>query len=334
MKPNIKTIAVLGTGAWGTALAYLLANNGHTVNLWGVDALELEDLTTNHKNSRYFPDISLPQNIKIFADLEIALADADFVIAVVPSHVFSATLEKIQNSWPKEKTLKLAWGTKGLTEKQQLLHEVVEQKFGKIPMTVISGPSFAKEVIHGLPTAITVASNNEDFANTLASSLHSDAFRAYTSKDIVGVEIAGAVKNVLAIAVGMSDGMKFGANSRAALITRGLAEIKRLSSALGGKTETLMGLSGLGDLVLTCTDNESRNRRFGLSLGAGSTPDAAEKSIGQTVEGRTNAKEIYLLAKKHHIEMPISEQVYKILYENLSPREAVVSLLKRARKEE
>jgi len=334
MKPNIKTIAVLGTGAWGTALAHLLANNGHTVQLWGVDALELEDLTTNHKNSRYFPDISLPSRVEIFSDLKLALANADFVISIVPSHAFSSVLKKIKSNWPTNKPLKLAWGTKGLTEKQQLLHEVVEETFGKIAMATISGPSFAKEVIHGLPTAITVASNNEDFANTLASCLHSDAFRAYTSKDLIGVEVAGAVKNVLAIAVGMSDGMKFGANSRAALITRGLAEIRRLSLALDGKAETLMGLSGIGDLVLTCTDNESRNRRFGLSLGAGSTPDAAEKSIGQTVEGRVNAKEVYLLAQKHQIEMPISEQVYKILYENLSPREAVVSLLKRARKEE
>jgi glycerol-3-phosphate dehydrogenase (NAD(P)+) len=216
-----------------------------------------------------------------------------------------------------------------------LLHEVVAEVFSpQTPAAFLSGPSFAKEVAAGLPTAVTIASSQPDFANHLADILHSERFRTYTSSDLIGVEVGGAVKNVMAIAAGIADGLGFGANTRAALITRGLTEIIRLGVKLGGKPETFMGLAGLGDLLLTCTDNQSRNRRFGLALGQGKDKATAIQEIGQEIEGALAAKETFLLAKKYGIEMPITEQTYKVLYEGLAPLAAVQNLLAREQKAE
>jgi glycerol-3-phosphate dehydrogenase (NAD(P)+) len=252
---------------------------------------------------------------------------------VVPSHAFRETLTRLT---PRLKPhMRIAWATKGLEpESGKLLHEVAEEIVGARPAAVISGPTFAREVAAGLPTAVTVASATPQFAADLASRLHSDTFRAYTSDDVIGVEVGGAVKNVLALAAGIADGLGFGANTRAALITRGLAEIMRLGVALGGKRETFMGLAGLGDLVLTCTDDQSRNRRLGLALARGTSLSDALREIGQIVEGVATAREVMRLAKAHGIEMPISEQVHCVLHEGKNPRAAVQSLLQREQKAE
>lgn len=328
-----KPIAVFGTGSWGTALAMLLGNNGYEVYLWGCDAYELRDLKENRRNQRYLEDIKIPDNIHVTDDIAEVFKYCDDSIVVVPSHAFESFLKLIHPFVYNDPKKRVAWGTKGLGSNHKLLHEIAEEVLGKKSFAIISGPSFAKEVAHSFPTAVTVASKDKQFAEDLASYLHSSTFRTYLSDDVVGVEMSGTVKNVLAIAIGIAVGMGLGANARAALMTRGLAELTRLGLILGGKQSTFMGLAGVGDLILTCTDDQSRNRRFGLSIGKGVSRIEAEQSIGQVVEGIANAKEVYLLAKSKNIEMPIIEQVYKILYENLSPQDALKVLLSRSRKE-
>ena len=236
----------------------------------------------------------------------------------------------------KRQGIQIAWATKGFnSDNGSLLHKVVADIFSEqTPAALLSGPSFAAEVAADLPTAITIASPQPDFAALLADILHSERFRTYTNSDLIGVEVGGAVKNVMAIAAGIADGLGLGANTRAALITRGLNEIIRLGVKLGGKQETFMGLAGLGDLILTCTDNQSRNRRFGLALGQGKDRAEAIQEIGQEIEGISAAKETFLLAKKHGVDMPITEQTYKVLYEGLAPLEAVQNLLAREQKAE
>jgi len=256
------------------------------------------------------------------------------ILVVVPSHAFRAILLAMQ---PHLRTdARLMWATKGLESGSgKLLHRVVEEVLGEAQtMAVVSGPTFAREVAVGLPTALTVASKDADYAHFVAERLHSNTFRAYTSSDVPGVEVGGAVKNVLAIAAGISDGLGFGANARSALITRGLAEIMRLGDALGGQHETFMGLAGLGDLVLTCTDDQSRNRRLGLALGRGNTLEAALADIDQVVEGVQTAREVHDLALSQGVEMPITEQVHAVLYEACAPKAAVHALLTREQKAE
>jgi glycerol-3-phosphate dehydrogenase (NAD(P)+) len=251
----------------------------------------------------------------------------------VPSHAFREVLQQIKPFLTEQH--RLAWGTKGLEKgSRKLLHQIVAEEGINVPIAAVSGPTFAGEVARDLPGAITVASKDPQFARELATALHSKNFLAYTSDDVIGVEIGGAAKNVLAIAAGIADGMGFGTNTRAALITRGLNEIMHLGVALGGQRETFMGLSGLGDLVLTCSDDQSRNRRFGLALGKGLDPEQAKKEIAQVIEGIGTSETIYTLAKDNNVEMPITEQVYKVLHEDLSPREAVRVLMDRAPKPE
>lgn len=325
-------LAVLGAGAWGTALALQLANNGHDIHLWEFDKRLVKILKEERHNSVYLPGIALPENIFIYDDILEAIKDIQDIFLVVPSHAFHGTLLTIDGYLTDG--ARLAWGTKGFTQGNQLLHSAVADVFGEIPMAIVSGPTFAKEVAMGLPTAITVAANNNDFAKDIAQHLHSDSFRVYTSDDIAGVEVGGAIKNVLAIAVGIADGMGFGANARCALITRGLAELSRLGVALGAKQETLMGLSGLGDLVLTCTDDQSRNRRFGIAIGQGADKRTAVDAIGQVVEGIVATRATYELAQQHGIDMPITEQIFNILYRHANPEEAAQAILGRSRKSE
>ncbi len=330
----MSSIAVLGAGSWGTALAVLLSRNGHRCVLWGHDPDHVERLAARRANEQYLPGIEFPAALEVCGDLAMAVQTADIVLLAVPSHAFHALLRSFSPLIGVG--VGVAWATKGLElSSGRLLHEVVEDELGTDrPAAVLSGPTFAAEVAAGLPTAITVASKHEGFAAKLAARLHNDAFRAYTSDDIIGVQLGGSTKNVLAIAAGVSDGLGFGANARAALITRGLAELMRLGMALGGRAETLMGLSGLGDLILTATDNQSRNRRFGLGLGAGKTSAETIAAIGQEIEGVATTKLIYRLAHRHGIDMPITEQVYRILYEALPPLEAVRNLLLRGQKAE
>lgn len=329
-----KNIALLGAGSWGTALAILAARNGCQVLLWGHNPDHIAALAQDRENKQFLSGLVFPENLKVTSSLADCAAFSDLLLVCVPSHAFKDILIKIKPHLSNQ--VKIAWATKGFNaDDGSLLHEVVADIFGThTPAAILSGPTFAREVAADLPTAITIAANQSDFAHQLADRLHGGRFRTYTSSDVIGVEVGGAVKNVLAIAAGIADGLGFGANTRAALITRGLTEIIRLGVQLGGKPDTFMGLAGLGDLLLTCTDNQSRNRRFGLALGLGKDRKDAIAEIGQEIEGVFAAKETYLLAQKHGIEMPITEQTYKVLYEGLAPLTAVQNLLAREQKSE
>ncbi len=326
-------LTVLGAGSWGTALAILAAGNGLRVDLWSHLPEQARRLADERCNSEFLPGIPFPEGLRPDADLAACLEGADEVLVVVPSHAFRQVVESAAPLLPAGASL--SWATKGLEPGSgRLLHQVAEEILGTRSLAIVSGPSFAGEVARGLPTAITVASPDPDHARRLAGYLHSDSFRPYTSDDLVGLEIGGSAKNVMAIAAGISDGLGFGANSRAALITRGLAEIMRLGEALGARRETLIGLGGLGDLVLTCTDDQSRNRRMGLALARGLSVEQARAEIGQEVEGVGTAREIRRLARQHGVEMPITEQTYQVLYHALEPAAAVRNLLGRAFKAE
>jgi glycerol-3-phosphate dehydrogenase (NAD(P)+) len=291
-------------------------------------------LAKDRQNKRYLPDHSFPVNLAVTSDLTEVAAFSNLILVCVPSHAFKKTLLELKPYLSS--AIKIAWASKGFNpDDGSLLHEIVAEIFtAQTPAAILSGPTFAHEVADNLPTAITIASSQSGFAKQLSYILHGGQFRTYTSTDVVGVEVGGAVKNVLAIAAGIADGLGFGANTRAALITRGLNEIIRLGVELGGKQETFMGLAGLGDLILTCTDNQSRNRRFGLALGLGKGRVTAIQEIGQEIEGISAARETFLLAKKYAIDMPITEQTYKVLYEDLAPRTAVQNLLAREQKAE
>jgi glycerol-3-phosphate dehydrogenase (NAD(P)+) len=327
-------ITVLGAGSWGTALAMLLARNGHRVFLWDRDAEHIRAMCERGVNQRYLPGIELPEGLQPVDDLHSALQAADYILVVVPSAGFREVLKKTRAHLGT--TFKLIWGSKGLEPGSgKFLHQIVDEELPEhSDIAAVSGPSFAKEVARGLPTAVTVASKNTDYATRVAELLHCRRFRAYTSEDVVGVELGGSIKNVLAIAAGISDGLGYGANARAALITRGLAEIMRLGNCLGGQRETFMGLAGVGDLVLTCTDDQSRNRRLGLALGRGIERDKAVAEIGQAVEGLHTAKELDALADRCGVEMPITRQVKRVLFDSEPPVSAVDALLSRDAKPE
>jgi len=327
-------ISVFGAGSWGTALAIQAARNGNPTLLWGHNPGHIQHLTQDRQNTRYLAGLSFPDHLSLSSSIKEAVQYSDILLISVPSHAFKDTLIKIKPFVNEQ--VKIAWATKGFAPNSgEFLHQTVAHIFGdNTPAAVLSGPSFAKEVAADLPTAVTIAATQQGFANELAEIMHSPHFRTYTTTDIISVQVGGAVKNVLAIAAGIADGIGFGANTRAALVTRGIAEISRLNTALGGQQETLMGLSGLGDLILTCTDNQSRNRRFGLALGQGKDRAEAIKEIGQEVEGISAARETFHLAKKHNIDMPITEQIYRVLYDGLAPLSAVQNLLQRDQKAE
>lgn len=323
-------IAVVGAGSWGTALALQFARVGCDVRLGGLFEIDLlEAMVEERENKRYLPDVKFPANLTAHPDLADCIDGARDILVVVPSHGLRDTLTKIKPMLGPDS--RICWATKGFElSTGKLPHQVAAEVLGPdFPVAVLSGPTFAKEVGAGLPSAMTIASNNADFAQSLAHAISSDNFRAYTSDDIIGVEVGGAVKNALAIGAGMSDGLGFGANTRIALINRGLVELMRLGVALGAKKETFMGLAGMGDLVLTCTDNLSRNRRMGLALAAGKTIEEAQEEIQQVVEGVKAAKAVHEVAEELGIEMPIVNQVYRILYEGLAPRKAVETLMRR-----
>jgi len=328
------SIAVLGAGSWGTALALRLATNNNDTRLWGHDPEFMETLSRDRQNRHFLPGFPFPENLTIETDLSQAVQQGRDVLLVVPSHAFREVLTRLAPALDAHS--RIAWATKGLEYGSgKFMSEVFEEVLGTAyPAAVVSGPTFAQEVAAGLPTALTVASNNPVFANDMANRLHGDSMRVYTSDDMVGVQLGGTVKNVLAIASGITDGLQLGANSRAALITRGLAEIIRLGDAMGARRETLMGLAGVGDLILTCTDDLSRNRRLGLALGKGTDIDLALQEIGQVVEGFNTAGEVMQLAKRYKVDMPISEQVYRVLHEHLQPADAVRNLLRREVKPE
>ncbi|BAP58725.1 NAD(P)H-dependent glycerol-3-phosphate dehydrogenase [Candidatus Tachikawaea gelatinosa] len=330
------SISIIGAGSYGTALAITLAkNNQYPIFLWGHNKMHLKQLEKNRCNQLCFPEIFFPDNLIVESDLSKIVDISPTLIIVVPSYAFSSILKKIKPLLKRES--KILWATKGLEQGTGLLlHDVAKKILGNmIPLAIISGPTFAKELALGLPTAISLASFNENFAEYLQKKLYCGKnFRIYKNSDCIGVQVGGIVKNIIAIGAGISDSIGFGANARTALITRGLAEMSRLGIALGAKSNTFMGMAGLGDLVLSCTDDQSRNRRFGKLLGKGNSTYTAKKIIGQVIEGYQSTKEVWMLSQNLKIDMPITEQIYQILYSNKSVQEAVLNLLQRKQKEE
>lgn len=327
-------ISVYGAGSWGTALALQLARNGIDVLLWDFNPEHIAAYDKARENTRYLPGISFPDNLKCSASVDELVKHSTDQLIVIPSHGFRDLLRLLKLKISKQHAI--IWATKGLeVGSGKMLHEVLIEELGnEVAHGLVSGPTFATEVAKGLPSAMTSAASTEILAARMASAFQGGNYRVYTSDDVLGVELGGAVKNVLAIAAGISDGLGFGANARAAIITRGLAEIMRLADKMGAKNETIMGLSGVGDLVLTCTDNQSRNRRLGLALGKGKDLDGAIKEIGQAVEGAKTSQSIHLLAERAGVEMPICESVHKVLYAGLPPEQAVKELLGRELKAE
>jgi glycerol-3-phosphate dehydrogenase (NAD(P)+) len=329
-----RPIAVLGAGSWGTALAIQFARAGRPTRLWAHDADHVARMQRARLNERYLPDSRFPDLLTVIEDLDVALGEEADALIAVPSHGLRGMLETLAaRPVPPQR---LAWATKGFEQHSGLLpHQVARAVFGEaVPMAVLSGPTFAREVAAGLPTAMVVAASEEAFAVSLARSISSERFRAYLSTDLVGVETGGAVKNALAIGAGICDGLGFGANTRIALITRGLSEMTRLGLALGARKDTFMGLAGMGDLVLTCTDNESRNRRMGLALAQGQDIGQAQRDIGQVVEGVFAAGAVRAVALRHEVDMPIVEQICRVLYEGAAARVAVTALMGRQLKSE
>ncbi|MCW0456752.1 NAD(P)H-dependent glycerol-3-phosphate dehydrogenase [Xanthomonas sacchari] len=334
MRDNVKKkIAVLGAGSWGTALASLTARHGYPTVLWGRDAVVAEAIGQRHENPRYLPGIALPEGLQATTDLAAAIDGADWILVVVPSHAFTETLRQLAPLRPAQAGV--AWATKGFEPGSgRFLHEVAQEILGEdVPLAVVTGPSFAKEVALDLPTAVTVH-GDAAFAQQVADAMHGPTFRAYTGDDMVGAELGGAMKNVLAVATGVADGMELGLNARAGLITRGLNEMLRLAAAIGAKPETLMGLAGLGDLVLTCTGDLSRNRRLGLALGRGQPLQEAVRAIGQVVESVQTADEVMRQAERHGIDLPISNAVRAVLHGELTPAVGLQQLLAREQKPE
>ncbi len=326
-------VAVLGAGSWGTALAAVLARNGAGVTLWGRDPAAIAQMAATRRNARYLPELELPQQLALSSDLRASVAGAGVVLIVTPSHAFADLLDAIAPHFADGAGL--AWATKGFDPPSgRFLHELVAERLPGAPAAIVTGPSFAREVAQGLPTAVTVHSTTATFAQQVAQLLHSTHFRAYTGNDVIGAELGGAMKNVLAVATGVADGMQLGLNARAGMITRGLNEMLRLGAAIGARPETLMGLAGLGDLVLTCTGDLSRNRRLGLALGRGVALAQAVAEIGQVVESLETVDTIMRLAHSHGVELPIAGGVQRVLHEEITPAEALRQLLAREQKPE
>ncbi len=324
--------AVLGAGSWGTALAMHLSRSGHTTSLWAHSKQHTADMLASRENARYLPGIAFPSSLDITSDLEKAMHDANVIVLATPSNAFEEILYAIK-SYIKPHQLLLS-ATKGLTEHGGFMSELAQDVLPNVRYALLSGPSFAKEVATYLPTTVIIASNDSDCAHILAHAVSKNLFRVYTSSDLIGAQIGGAVKNILAVAVGISDGMGFGSNARAALITRGLGEMKHLCLKAGGELKTVMGLAGLGDLVLTCTDNQSRNRRLGMAIGQGKSIQEAQQEIGQVVESISTSALIQTLIKRYAIDMPITEQVFELLHRGLDPKKAVNNLFSRSLKAE
>ncbi len=327
-------IAILGAGAWGTALAVALAAR-HRISLLARDPSAAAGLAGSRRNARYLPDVVLPAAIEPTADFDAALAGAGLVLIATPVAGLRDSLRRLKAA-PGAKVVPVVWACKGFEAGTALLpHQLVAEELGAGRIcAALSGPSFAEEVAKGKPTALTLAAANEAFARDMARELHQPVLRVYYTDDIAGVEVGGAVKNVMAIATGLCDGMGLGMNARAALITRGLAEITRLGMKLGGRAETFMGLAGAGDLILTCTGDLSRNRRVGLLLAQGRKLDEVLRQLGHVAEGVHSARETERLARQADVDMPITAAVCGVLFGGMGPREAVQRLLARDPKSE
>ncbi len=335
----MKSVAVIGAGSWGTALARLLSEKGVQVSLWARNKELVQKMAENGENPRYLPGFPLSKSLDITSDLGGAIFRKDVLLFVVPSHAMRETASLVSRGLSKDglpkAVVSCAKGIENdtLLTMTEVLAQVLPEDLSS-RLAVLSGPSFAKEVAERMPTAVTVAAFNESIAKGLQGLLSTDYFRVYTTQDVTGVQLGGAVKNVLAIAAGISDGLGFGTNTRAALITRGLAEMSRLGMKLGANPLTFAGLAGLGDLVLTCTGDLSRNRQVGLSLGRGKGMEEILSSMKMVAEGVKTSMSLFMLSKRHDVEMPITHHVYKVIYEGLSPKDAVRALLERPQKYE
>jgi len=324
-------IAVLGAGAWGTAIGIALAGR-HTVRLWARDTRLLAAVRKAGANERYLPGVAVPAGIDFVEDLAAAINGAEFALLAVPTNGLRDLLRSLRSAGCR---VPLVWLCKGFeTERSKLPHEICNEEAPAVPRGVLSGPSFADEVARGLPAALTLASDDSSFAQSAASAVHGAALRVYLSNDVVGVEVAGAIKNVIAIAAGIGDGLGLGLSARAALMTRGLAEMTRLGVALGGRPETFMGLTGVGDLILTCTGDLSRNRRVGLALAAGTPLASALSGLGHIAEGVYTARAVAKLSAGRAIDMPITQAVCRVLDDPRSARAVVQELMAREQKRE
>lgn len=321
-------ITILGAGSWGTALAMQAARLHPDVVLWARDPAQAAHLESSRENARYLPGVRFPDTLRVIADPDSAVRERDLIMVAVPTSGFRETLRWISVRLGERQ--RIAWATKGLeTTTGAWLHQVLDDELPGQAPAVLSGPSFAAEVAREQPTALTVAAADAELGELVAHAFHGRSMRVYRNADVLGVELGAAFKNVLAIAAGISDGAGFGANARAALMTRGLAELQRLGTAVGARPQTLTGLSGLGDLILTCTDDQSRNRRLGLFLGQGFDLETARGRIGQAVEGADTARVAAAKAEKAGVEMPICAEVHAVLYQDRPVREAVRRLLER-----
>lgn len=334
MRSPFAVAAVIGAGSWGTTLAKVLAANGLETRLWARDPELAEAIESEQRNSRYLPDVPLDRNVRATSDLAEALERAGLVVSAVPSH---AVREVMEGAAPHvEATATVVSASKGLEQGSLMrMTEVLGEVLGgETRLAALSGPSFAEEVCRGVPTAVTVGSRDVEVAEAARAAFLAPRFRVYSSTDVVGIELGGAVKNVIAIATGIADGLEYGHNARAALITRGLAEMSRLGLTMGGERLTFMGLAGLGDLVLTCTGDLSRNRTVGLRLGRGESLEEILEDMRQVAEGVKTTRSVRELAGRADVEMPITEEVYEMLHQAKSPRVVVEELMTREAKPE
>lgn len=325
-------ISVIGSGSWGTAISITLANNGNNVLLWSRKQETTDMLNATRKNSKYLPDVTIPENIRFTSDMSLC-ADADIIVIATPSHTIRSVSRQLS---PYVKNGQIIVSiSKGFDEENhQRLSEVIKSEIPGSIVAAMSGPSHAEEVCKNLPTTNVVACEDINIAQYIQNIFNSQSFRVYTSDDIIGVELGGSLKNVIALCAGISDGLGYGDNTKAALMTRGMAEIVRLGMAMGAKYETFTGLSGIGDLIVTCTSMHSRNRRAGILIGQGRSVQQAQEEIGMVVEGIKTAKAVYKLSKKYNVEMPISEQAYMVLFEGYPVQDCVANLMSREAKPE
>ena len=326
-------VAFLGGGSFGTALGILLADKGLEVSIYDRDKSVVNDINLNKKNDKYIKDLVIPKNVTAFNDLDEALKDIKFLVLAVPSHVVRAASRSIKGKISSD--IIIVSIAKGIEEGTNLrLSEVIEEELPNNKVVILSGPSHAEEVAFDIPTTVVVSSKDEESANIVQDLFMTNNFRVYINEDLVGVEIGGAVKNIIALAAGVCDGIGYGDNTKAALMTRGMAEIVRVGMKLGGKPETFLGLTGMGDLIVTCTSLHSRNRRAGYLIGSGKSAEEATKEVGMVVEGIKACRAFYELKEKLQVEMPITDILYRVLFENKDPKDAVVFLMGREKKSE
>ncbi|MBE6053214.1 MAG: NAD(P)H-dependent glycerol-3-phosphate dehydrogenase [Clostridium sartagoforme] len=329
----MSNVAFLGGGSFGTALGILLANKGHKVSIYDRDKAVVNDINNNRKNDKYIKDLEIPKNVNVYNDLDYALKDVKYLVLAVPSHVIRSASKSVKDKIDKDViVISIA---KGIEEGTNLrLSEVIEEELPNNKVVILSGPSHAEEVAFDIPTTVVVASKYANATSEVQDLFITSNFRVYTNDDLIGVEVGGAVKNIIALAAGVCDGIGYGDNSKAALMTRGMAEIVRIGTKLGGKPETFLGLTGIGDLIVTCTSLHSRNRRAGFLIGKGESTEEAIKDVGMVVEGIKACKAFYQLKEKLNIEMPITDVLYKVLFHNKDPKDAVVELMEREKKNE